>query len=148
MPEPITYTLSYGATKLNLALTDDRFVSKGSMQNVDIPLSALRHFCVAPAKSDLGGAYDSELVLSWDEAGKAKSKKLYVRNTDVSFKQFLSALEQRRPEASLLRLDPAAAQKQMGVTSTKKLAWIITLSLVAIILLAALVVGLSSGSGS
>ncbi len=39
MTEPITYTLSFGMTKLNLSLTDDRFVSRGSMQNLDIPLS-------------------------------------------------------------------------------------------------------------
>jgi hypothetical protein len=148
MIDPITYTLSYGASKLNLLLTDDRFVSKGSMQNVDIPLSALRYFCIVPTKSDLGAAYDSQLVLSWDEAGKVKSKKLMVRNTDVSFKQFLSSLEQRRPDASLLNLNPDAAQKKMGVTSTKKLAWIIALAIVGIILLAAVIVGFAGGSGS
>ena len=147
MTEPITYTLSYGATKLNLMLNDDRFVSKGSMQNVDIPLAALRHFCLAPVKSN-AGAYDSELVVAWDESGKPKSKKIYVRESDVSFKQFLSALEQRRPDASLLRLDPAVAQKQMGVTSTKKMAWIVALAIVGVILLVAMIVGLSGGSGS
>jgi len=134
MTEPITYTMSFGLSKLNLALTDDRFVSRGSMQNVDVPLSSLRNFCVVPAKSD-AGAYDSELVVSWDEAGKTKSKKLYVRGTDVSFQQFLAALEQKRPDASLLRLDPKTAQKQMGVLSTNKLAWIIGGGIVVVLLL-------------
>jgi hypothetical protein len=143
MIEPTTYTLSYGATKLNLILTDDRFVSKGSMQNVDIPLSALRHFCVVPSKSN-AGAYDSELVVSWDELGKAKSRKIYVRCSEVSFKQFLSTLEQKRPDASLLSLSPAAAQKAMGVTSTNKIAWIVALAIVGIILLAVVIVGLSN----
>lgn len=73
MTEPITYTMSFGLTKLNLALTDDRFVSRGSMQNVDVPLSSLRNFCIVPVKSD-AGAYDSELVVSWDEAGKTKPR--------------------------------------------------------------------------
>jgi len=146
MTAAITYTLSYGASKMNLTLTEDRFVSKGTMQNVDIPLTALRYFCLVPNKSDLG-TYDSQLVVSWDDSGKAKSKKLYVRNADVSFKEFLSALEQRRPDASLLRLEPSVAQKQMGVTSTKKLSWVVALGLVGIIVLVALIIGFS-GSGS
>ena len=147
MGEEITYALSYGATKLTLLLTDERFVSKASMQNVDIPLSALRYFCVVPVKTNLA-TYDSELVVSWLESGKTKSKKIYVRQTDVSFKQFLSALEQRRPDASLLRLDTKTAQKQMGVTSTNKLAWVIALVFLAVIVLIGAIVGLSSGSGS
>ena len=141
MEEAVTYTLNFGMTKLNMALTNDRFTSKGSMQNVDIPLSSLRKFCIVPSKSSVG-AYDSELVVSWDDGGKPKSKKIYVRSTDVSFGQFLNALQKKRPDASLLHLDPKTAQKQMGVLSTKKLAWIITLSIVGLLFLIGFVVAL------
>ena len=147
MTEPITYTMSFGLSKLNLALTEDRFVSRGSMQNVDVPLSSLRNFCVVPLKSQ-HDAYDSELVVSWDEAGKTKSKKLYVRGGDVSFQQFIAALQQKRPDASLLHLDPKAAQKQMGVLSTNKLAWIIGLSIVGLVLLIGIVGAVISMSQS
>jgi hypothetical protein len=147
MSEPITYMLSYGATKLALTLSDDRFVSKAPMQNVDIPLSSLRHFCLGPASSGAGN-YDSQLIVSWDEAGKAKSKKIYVRQTDVSFQQLLAALQQKRPEASLLHLDAKAAQKQMGVTSTNKLVWIIGLAIVAAIVLVVVLLGVLSGAES
>jgi hypothetical protein len=138
MTEPITYVLSYGMAKLVLTLTNDRFVSKGSMQNVDIPLSGLRHFCVSPVVNDLN-TYDSQLVVSWDGAGKTESKKIYVRQTDASFQQFLAALQQWRPDASLLHLPPAEAQKQMGVMSTNKMAWIIALGIVAAVLIVALI---------
>lgn len=141
MTEPITYSLNFGMSNLNLELTDDRFVSKGAMQNVDVPLSSLRNFCVVPTKNS-AGAYDSELIVSWNEAGKPKSKKIYVRGADVSFQQFLTALQQRRPDASLLHLDPKAAQKQMGVLSTNKFAWIVALGIVGLVLLIAIVLGI------
>ena len=140
MAEPITYTLNFGMSNLNLQLTDDRFISRGSMQNVDVPLSSLRNFCIAPAKNG-AGTYDSELIVSWDEAGKQKSKKIYVRRSDASFQQFLSALQQKRPDASLLHLDPKSAQKQMGVLSTNKFGWIVALGIVGLVLVIAILVG-------
>ena len=147
MVEPITYTLSFGVTKLNLLLSDDRFISRGSMQNVDIPLSSLRYFCVSPVTNNVN-TYDSELIVSWSEAGKNKSKKIYVRQSDQSFQGFLKALQQKRPDASLLHLKPKEAQKQMGVTSTNKLAWIIALAIVALIILIVVVAGIWSAMGS
>ena len=143
MTETITYTLNMGLSRFNMALTDERFTSRGSMQNVDIPLASLRNFCLVPVKSDLG-TYDSQLVISWNEAGKTQSKKLYVRHTDESFQQFMQALQQKRPDASLLHLDPRVAQKQMGVLSTNKLAWIIALGIVGLVLLLGLVGALMS----
>jgi len=143
MTEPITYSLNFGMSNLNLQLTDDRFVSKGSMQNVYVPLSSLRKFCIVPTKNS-AGAYDSELIVAWDEAGKSKSKKIYVRGSDASFQQFLAALQQKRPDASLLHLDPKSAQKQMGVLSTNKFAWIVALGIVGLVLLLVIVVGLLS----
>jgi hypothetical protein len=142
MAEPITYTLNFGMSNLNLALTDDRFVSRGSMQNVDVPLSSLRNFCIVPTKNS-AGAYDSELIVSWDEAGKPKSKKIYVRSSDASFQQFLGALQQMRPDASLLHLDARSAQKQMGVLSTSKFAWIVALGIVGLVLLVGIVLGIT-----
>jgi len=145
MTEPITYVLSYGMAKLVLTLTNDRFVSKGSMQNVDIPLSSLRHFCVSPVTNDVN-TYDSQLIVSWTNGDKTESKKIYVRQTDASFQQFLAALQQKRPDASLMHLPPAEAQKQMGVLSTNKLAWIIALGIVAVILIVALIFILKGNS--
>jgi len=141
MTEPITYNLNFGMSNLNLALTDDRFVSRGSMQNVDVPLSSLRNFCIVPTKNG-AGAYDSELIVSWNDAGKSKSKKIYVRGSDASFQQFLAALKQKRPDASLLHLDPKSAQKQMGVLSTNKFGWIVALGIVGLVLVIALVLGI------
>jgi len=145
MTEPITYVLSYGMAKLVLTLTDDRFVSKGSMQNVDIPLSSLRHFCVAPVANDVN-TYDSQLIVSWANGDKTESKKIYVRQTDASFQQFVNALQQKRPDASLMHLPPAEAQKQMGVMSTNKLAWIIALGILAVIVIVALIFILKGNS--
>lgn len=145
MTEPITYVLSYGMAKLVLTLTDDRFVSQGSMQNVDIPLSALRHFCVAPVANDVN-TYDSQLIVSWANGPKTESKKIYVRQTDASFQQFVAALQQKRPDASLMHLPPAEAQKQMGVMSTNKLAWIIALGIVAAIVVVALIFAFKGSS--
>jgi len=147
MDEPITYTLSFGVTKLNLMLSDDKFVSRGSMQNVDIPLSSLRYFCVSPVTNSVN-TYDSELIVSWDEAGKIKSKKIYVRQSDQSCQDFLRALQQKRPDASLLHLNPKDAQKQMGITSTNKLAWIIALAIVGVIILIVVIAGLWGTLGS
>ena len=147
MVEPITYTLSFGVTKLNLMLTDDKFVSRGSMQNVDIPLSSLRYFCVSPVTNNVN-TYDSELIVSWDEAGTSRSKKIYVRQSDQSFQDFLRALQQKRPDASLLHLKPKDAQKQMGVTSTNRLAWIIALAIVGVIILIVVIAGIWSAMGS
>ncbi len=140
MTEPITYVLSYGMSKIVLTLTDDRFVSRAPMQNVDIPLSALRNFCVAPIANDLN-TYDSQLIVSWNENGKVNSKKIYVRQSDVSFQQFLASLQQKRPDASLLHLPPGEAQKQMGVLSTNKMAWIIVGGIIALILIVVAILG-------
>jgi hypothetical protein len=53
-------------------------------------------------------------------------------------------LKEKRPDASLLHLDPKSAQKQMGVLSTSKFAWIAALGIVGLILLLVIVVGLLS----
>ena len=145
MGEPIGYTLSFGVTKLNLTLMDDRFVSRGSMQNLDIPLSSLRYFCVSPVYNQVN-TYDSELIVSWDDVGKTRSKKIYVRQTDQSFQDFIGELQQKRPDASLLHMNPKEAQKQMGVTSTNKLAWIIGLAIVGVILLIVVIAGVWTAS--
>lgn len=132
MPDPIIYRLDFGLANLVLTLTHDRFTSKGPMQNLDIPLGALRHYCLAPVPND-AGTYDSQLVLTWDEGGQRKSKKINVRAIDSTFKTLLNQLGVSRPDANLLHLDPAEAQKQMGVLSTSKLAWMIVLGALAVL---------------
>jgi hypothetical protein len=139
MADPLTYKIDFGLASLVVTVSDDRLTSKGPMQNLDIPLSALRHFCVAPIPNDTGN-YDAQLVLAWDEGGKQKSKKLNVRGSDTTLKTLLDGLAARRPGTSLMHLDPAAAQTQMGVLSTNKLAWIIVLVMLGAIF-AAIAIG-------
>src|SRR5260370_30504550 len=105
MAEPITYTLSFGMSKLNLSLTDDRFISQGSMQNVDVPLSSLRYFCVSPVYNQVN-TYDAELIVAWDEAGERKAKKIYVRQTGQSFPHLNCRLAKKPPHSSQLSLNP------------------------------------------
>lgn len=136
MTELATYKLDYGLASLVLTLSNDRFTSKAPMQNVDIPVSALKHFCVVPVPNDYSGSYNAQLVISFDEGGRQRTKKIQVRTTDSTFVAFVTALGTRRPDASLLHLDPAAAQKQMGVLSTAKLGWIIGLAILGAVLAA------------
>ncbi len=45
---------------------------------------------------------------------------MFVNSRDASFQRFLEGLSRKCPGASLLHLDPAEAQKQMGVVSASK----------------------------
>ena len=134
MAPPLFYKLEFGLASLELTLSDDRLVSKGPMSNLDIPVLAVRHFCVA-ALPDGDQAYDAQLIVAYeDPGGKQKSKKLNVRAVDSAFQSLLAELVRRRPDASLIHLDPSAAQSKMGVLSTTRLAWIIVLGGLAALL--------------
>jgi hypothetical protein len=83
-------------------------------------------------------SYDSEFIFSYQEAGKLKKKRVFVNSQDETFQRFLAALEGRRPDASLLHLEPAEAQKRIGVMSARKAVFIIIGLLVGVPVLLAL----------
>jgi hypothetical protein len=154
MQEPITYHLDHSTSTVDLSLTADRLTvrtqGKGladTMRIIDIPLSAVRQFAVVPtvgaqnlaARGAYDTSYDSEFIFTYDDQGRVKSKRLFVQREDAAFQQFITALQARRPDASLLHLDPADAQKQMGVLSASKAVWIILAVIVGIPVLIGLI---------
>jgi len=143
MSEPIQYSLQHATGSVEIALKDNRFrvatQGKGLLDKlkvIDIPLADLRNFCLVPtirAQNISGKAvgegsgrfaydesYDSEFIFSYLEQGKLKNKRLFVGRQDGVFQKILSALQAKRPDASLLHLDPSEAQKQIGVLSATK----------------------------
>lgn len=160
MEEAARYTLDHATATVDLSVTPDRLTvrtqGKGALDKpriVDIPLSDLRHFCVVPTigaqHARTGGdfSYDSEFIFSYQDGGKVANKRQFVRREDEAFKAFLAVLERRRPDASLLHLEPAEAQQQMGVLSASKAVYIVIGLLVGIPLLVILITVLSSVLG-
>jgi hypothetical protein len=129
----VSYTQVAGATgkKLVMTVSDQRFTCQGPLVNIDIPLAAVRHFCVEPIET---ATHDACLVLTWDADGRKKSKKLPIKRSEKSFQDFQATLKDKRPDASLLDIDYREALKQMGVMSTRKLAAIILICIFAVIL--------------
>lgn len=159
MQEPVTYHLEHSTSAVDLSLTADRLLVKtegkglaDTVRIVEVPLSALRQFVVAPtvgaqnlaARGTYDASYDSEFIFTYDEQGKVRNKRLFVLRGDEGFQRFIAALQAARPDASLMHLDPADAQQQMGVLSASKAVWIIIAVIVGIPLLIALIVLLSS----
>jgi hypothetical protein len=111
------------------------------LRTIDIPLSALNNFCLVPtigAQNIIGRvgrekpgdfaydfSYDSEFIFSYHDTGKLKKKRVFVNSHDEVFQRLLEALERNRPDASLLDLELAEAQKQIGVMPARKAVFII-----------------------
>jgi hypothetical protein len=135
MSEPVTYVMVAGLTgaKQILTVTEDRFTVQAPLIKIDTPLASVGHFCIEP----LDAPHDAALVITWDQDGKKKSKKIPIQRGEKSFQDFLAALKAKRPDASLLDIDYRDALKQMGVMSTKKLAGLIVLGIFATIFLVA-----------
>jgi hypothetical protein len=136
------YYLQHAHGLVNLALSDDRFIvqTHGSglldkLRTIDISLSDLKNFCLVPTIgaqniiSRHGGeggnflydrSYDSEFIFSYQLDGKLKKKRLFVNSQDDNFQTILETLQNECPEASLLDLEPAEAQKQIGVMAARK----------------------------
>ena len=166
MPESITYTLDHATSTVNLNLTPDRLIvntqGKGLAdrpRTIDIPISNVVNFAIVPtigaqnlvaregAQNVYDTSYDSEFIFTYRDADKVKTKRVFVNSQDVSFQSFLQALEKARPDASLTHLDPAEAQKQMGVLSASKALPIIVAVIVGIPVLIALIVLISNVLG-
>ena len=162
MAEPINYFLEHTTAAVDLTLTGERLIVRtqgrgllDKLRTIDIPLSDLKNFCLVPtigAQNIIGRvgeenardfaydrSYDSEFIFSYQEAGKLKKKRVFVNSQDEMFQRFLAALESRRPEASLLHLEPAEAQKRIGVMSARKAVFILVGLLVGVPVLLALI---------
>jgi hypothetical protein len=136
MSEAVTYVIVAGLSgaKQILSVTDDRFSAQAPLVKIDTPLSAIRHYCIEPIET---ATHDACLVMTWDQDGKTRSKKIPIKRSEKSFEDFLAALLAKRPDASLLDIDYSQALKQMGVMSTKKLAGLIVIGIFAAIFVVA-----------
>ncbi|HEY0615525.1 MAG TPA: hypothetical protein VGC96_12820 [Candidatus Elarobacter sp.] len=164
---PLTYSLDFSTGTVELALTDRRFTvttqGKGLIdkpRTIDVALSDLAQFCVVPtirAQNVVGqdagtsmiydAAYDAELIFSYRDAGKVKKKRLFVNRRDDAFQALLAQLKDDCPTASLLNLDPAEAQKQIGVVSGSKALVIVIGVIVGVPLVIGLIVLLTRSHG-
>jgi hypothetical protein len=162
MEEPITYSLERANGTADLTLTDQRFVVKtkgvgllDKLQTIDIALTDMDKFCVVPtigAQNVVGGtgtqkiyddSYDAEFIFSYRDAGKLKKKRLFVDQQDETWQRLLAALNSRCPGASLLNLDPAEAQKLIGVISGRKALYIVLAVIIGLPLLVGVIVMVS-----
>ena len=91
--------------------------------------------------------YDAEFIFSYTLAGKLKRKRVFVNGQNENFQAILKQLEAKRPEASLLDLPPAEAQKRIGVMSSRKAVYIIVAVLVGVPVIVALIIILTQVLG-
>ena len=157
MPEPINYFIDQSNGTVDLTLTDERLIAKtkgkgliDKPRTTDIPLSDLEHFCLVPTiapqnlvsyRSTGDHSYDAEFIFSYRAGEQLKKKRgVFVNSRDESFKRLLENLASKCPRASLLHLEPAEAQKQMGVLSAGKTIYIIIGLLVGVPLVITLIV--------
>ena len=163
MQEPIEYSLDYASGTIGLSLTPERLTvktqGKGLLdkpRTIAIPPSDLEKFCLVPAivaqtiVGKTGGslvhdpAYDSEFIFSYRDHGRVRKKRVFVHSRDEAFQRFLKALGERCPAASLLHLEPAEAQKQIGVLSGKQGLYVVIGVIVGVPLVIALAMLLSA----
>jgi hypothetical protein len=167
MPEPLTYSLDFATGTVNLALTSRRFTvttqGKGLIdkpRTIDMAVSDLEKFGVIPtirAQNIVGQdagtsmiydeSYDAELMFSYREAGTLKKKRLFVNSHDPAFEAIVAQLKADRPTASLLDLDPAEAQKQIGAMPASKALFIVIGVIVGVPLVIGLIVLLTKMHG-
>lgn len=159
MQEPINYFLDHSTATVDLTLTDGRLMSKtqgkGALDKpriIDIPLSDLKYFFLIPTiapqnlvsyVSEGDHSYDSEFIFSYREGEKTKNKRAFVDSRDESFMMLLSDLGRKCPNASLLHLAPAEAQKQIGVVSATKVIYIFLGLLIGVPIIIALIIIIS-----
>ena len=144
----LNYSLDHTTSTLHMAVTDGRLVvntqGKGALdkpKSIDIPLSGLKQFCLVPTvgaqnlhnvRNAGDFSYDSEFIFSYVDGDKTKLKRVFVNSQDPQFQSILNALASQRPAASLLGLDPAEAQKRMGVVSAAKTVFVILALLIGV----------------
>lgn len=142
-------------------MADDRFIvnTQGAglidkLRTIDISLSDLKNSCLVPTigwqniVSRRGGedggplydrSYDSEFIFSYKNNGKLRKKRVFVNSEDETFQTILDNLESQCPGASLLHLEPAEAQKQIGVMGARTGVFIIVGLLVGVPVIIAMI---------
>ena len=159
MSEPIKYFLDQANGSVDLTLTEAHLITKtkgkgllDKLRIIDIPLSDLKQFCLVPTiasqnlvtyASEGDRSYDSEFIFSYREGEQLKKKRIFVNSRDESFKRLLENLKRECPSASLLHLEPAVAQQQIGVMAASKVLYLIIGLLVGVPVLIALIVIIS-----
>ena len=150
----ITYSLDHSTASVELVLTGDRLTARTKGKGladkarlIDVALTDLELFCLVPtigaqnlpaARTAPDRSYDSEFIFSYREKGQIRKKRMFVSAGDESFRRLLEELKALRPDASLVHLDPAEAQKRIGVISAAKTAFVVIAIIVGIPLLIAL----------
>lgn len=160
----IAYSRDHERWATTIRLDSDRLelttVGKGVInppRTLAVSVGDLKNFALVPTvqlQQVVGGrpaniltdhSYDSELFLSYTVGGKLKKKRTFVNSQDPQFREILSALKAKRPEASLLELPPAEVHKRMGLLTPAQTVRIILGLLIGVpILIAILFVVLSS----
>ncbi len=159
MDDPIEYSLEHQRGSVRLALSDGRLsvrtAGNGLLdrpRTVEVALSDLEAFAVVPtvgASHLVGGprsdrivdrSFDSELLLSWREGGKARKRRVFVNARSAGFRTLIEALRAKRPQASLLDLDPAEAHRRIGMISGARAVWVVVALLVGVPILLALAI--------
>ena len=155
MRSELDYSLDHTTSSLHMAVIDSRLVvntqGKGALdkpKTIDIPLSRLKHFCLVPTinaqnlhnfRNEGDHSYDSEFIFSYVDGDRTKSKRVFVASQDAQLQMIVNELARQRPDASLLGLDPAEAQKQMGVVSAAKTALVILALLIGVPILLSII---------
>ena len=163
--EPIHYNLKHKNGIVDLVLSNERLVvsTQGvglidKLRSHEIPIRDIKNFCVVPTIgaqniiSRRGGesgealydcSYDAEFIFSYEANGKLKKKRVFVNTQNDVFQSFLEPLVRLRPDASLLHVPPAEAQRQIGVMAARKAVLIVFGLLVGVPVLIAMIVIIS-----
>jgi len=160
MAERIEYFLKHAHGTVNLSIVDDHLIVNTQgvgiadrLRTIDLPLSDLKKFCLVPTigaqnlvsrhadgEMEFDQTYDSELIFSYAVGRKLKKKRVFVNSQNDNLQSILEQMKARRPDASLLELPPAAAQKQIGATSARTAVFMIVGLLVGVPVIAAIVI--------
>src|SRR5437660_8109192 len=161
MAEPIEYLLKHAHGTVDLAVADDHFIVNTQgvgladrLRTIDVTLSDVKKFCLVPTigaqnlisrhgadgEMEYDQSYDAEFIFSYAVGSRMKKKRVFVNSQNDNFQAILEQLTTRRPDASLLDLPPAEAQKQIGVLSGRTAVFIIVGLLVGVPVIAALVI--------
>lgn len=155
MGERFSYSIDSATASADLTLENGRFAAetcgKGLAdrpKRIDIALADLTQFCLAPivgaqrivSRDNPTVNFDSEFIFSYRADDRVRQKRVFVDSDDPRFAALLDRLREARPDASLLHLDPQAAQKRMGAPSASTTVKVIMGLLIGVPVIIALIV--------
>ena len=168
MSNQIEYCLKHAHGTVDLVLVDDHLIVNTQgvgladrLRTIDVELSELKKFCLVPTigaqnvisrhgqdgEMEFDTSYDAEFIFSYLLGTRLKKKRVFINSQNDDFQAILSELLAKRPDASLLDLPPAEAQKQIGVMSARKAVYIIVFLLVGVPVIIALIIILTQALG-